>query len=110
MSEQHNAYIANEWKAQDDRLKTEMPDPVPMRWVVYLAVDPAHRGQGYGRALLEDAKRKSIADGGSTVGLQVDMGEGPGESGGSPPLRFVACPCSLPGAKREDRAHCLSLR
>jgi ribosomal protein S18 acetylase RimI-like enzyme len=40
-------------------------------WVNYLAVDPAHRGEGIGRALMDEAERLLLAEGCPKVQLQV---------------------------------------
>jgi ribosomal protein S18 acetylase RimI-like enzyme len=40
-------------------------------WVNYLAVDPDHRGDGYGRALMAEAEARLAARGCPKVNLQV---------------------------------------
>jgi ribosomal protein S18 acetylase RimI-like enzyme len=40
-------------------------------WINYLAVDPAHRGEGIGRPLMEEAERRLFAEGCPKVQLQV---------------------------------------
>lgn len=40
-------------------------------WVNYLAVDPAHRGQGYGALLMAEAERQLARAGCAKVNLQV---------------------------------------
>ena len=43
-------------------------------WINYLAVDPDHRGQGIGRALMEHAERSLTALGCPKLNLQVRKG------------------------------------
>jgi len=43
-------------------------------WVNYLAVDPAQRGQGLGRALMVEAERRLLALGCPKLNLQVRSG------------------------------------
>ena len=40
-------------------------------WVNYLAVAPNRRGQGYGRALMEEAERRLLRSGCPKINLQV---------------------------------------
>jgi ribosomal protein S18 acetylase RimI-like enzyme len=43
-------------------------------WVNYLAVDPAHRGCGYGRNLMEEAERRLQNLGCPKINLQIRTG------------------------------------
>ena len=40
-------------------------------WVNYLAVDPAHRGRGHARALMDELERRLLARGCPKINLQV---------------------------------------
>jgi ribosomal protein S18 acetylase RimI-like enzyme len=40
-------------------------------WVNYLAVEPSHRGQGYGRRLMVEVERRLAAEGCPKINLQV---------------------------------------
>jgi ribosomal protein S18 acetylase RimI-like enzyme len=43
-------------------------------WIYDIEVVPAHRGRGYGRALLEAAEREAQRRGGDSIGLNVFSG------------------------------------
>lgn len=45
-------------------------------WVNYLAVDPARRRKGYGRALMDEAQRRLLALGCPKINLQVRLENG----------------------------------
>jgi ribosomal protein S18 acetylase RimI-like enzyme len=40
-------------------------------WIYDIAINPEHRGKGYGRALLQAAERESAKQGAKAIGLNV---------------------------------------
>ncbi|MEV4558040.1 GNAT family N-acetyltransferase [Kitasatospora sp. NPDC049285] len=62
------AVVGTLWVAlRQDRL----PDGRPLAWVMVVEVDPAHRGRGHGRALMQLAERECLAAGVRDLGLNV---------------------------------------